>query len=111
MLLLPHPSDAIHVRVMVSKEGHSPDRIASLNSTRGLPAQLSVAVAVPVAGGKVLSVHSIVTLAVHEITGGTLSSTIIVCRHVHELPQPSVAVHVRLMVLSWWPLPPALSCR
>lgn len=100
VLLLPHPSDAVHVRVIVSNDGQSPERTTSVNSTNGFPVQLSVAVADPVAGGKVLSVHSIVTLAGQVMTGGTLSSTNMVCKQVLELPQSSEAIQVRLIVNS-----------
>ena len=41
-----------------------------------------------------------VMLAGQVMTGAVLSSTKIVCRHVLELPQSSVASQVRLIVLS-----------
>ena len=40
--------------------------------------QLSVAVAVPVAAGKVLPVHSMVTLGGQVTTGGVLSSMVMI---------------------------------
>lgn len=40
--------------------------------------QLSVAVAEPVAAGKVLAVHCIVTLAGHDIDGGEVSCTVMI---------------------------------
>jgi hypothetical protein len=67
--------------------------------------QLSVAVAVPVAAGKVLPVHSMVTLGGHVTTGGVLSSMVMIawrqklaggfryvmvsggcCPHIHHSP-------------------------
>ena len=84
VLLLPHPSDAIHVRVIVSSNGHTPKTISSLKSTVGVPVQLSVAVAEPVSGGNVPSAQSIVMFAGQVITGGTLSSTNIICKQVLE---------------------------
>ena len=67
----------------------------------GVRSQLSVAVAVPFAPpGAVLAVHCMVRFGGQVITGGVLSSTTITCRHVLELPQSSVALHVRLMVYS-----------
>ena len=68
--------------------------------TAGAASQLSVAVAVPVLAGNVLAVHSIVTLIGHVMTGGVLSSTVIICVHVLMLPQSSVAFHVRSIVYS-----------
>ena len=74
----------------------------------GTASQLSVAVAVPVFAGKVLAVHSIVSEAGHVMTGGVLSSTIIVCVHVLLLPQSSVAVHVLTIVPSCGQEPPMI---
>ena len=67
----------------------------------GVASQLSVAVAVPlVPPGAVLAVHSMVKFGGQVMTGGVLSSTRITWRHVLELPQSSVALHVLLMVYS-----------
>jgi hypothetical protein len=52
--------------------------VISINAIVGVGSQLSVAVAVPVFAGSVLAVQSIVTLTGHVITGGVLSSTVIV---------------------------------
>ena len=66
--------------------------------TTGAGSQLSVALAIPVLSGDVESVHSIVTSAGHSVmTGGVVSCTVIVCRHVLEFPHESVAVHVLAM--------------
>ena len=62
--------------------------------------QLSVAVAIPVVAGSVLDVHCIVTLAGQVITGGVLSSTVMVWVHVLEFPHASVALHNLLMTYS-----------
>jgi hypothetical protein len=99
-VLLPHPSVAVQVLVIVISEGHAPETVTSLKVTAGLGAQLSVAVAVPVVAGNELWVHSIVTFTGHVIAGGKLSSTNMVCTQVLELPQSSVASHVRVIVLS-----------
>jgi hypothetical protein len=64
--------------------------------------QLSVAEAMPVLPGAVLSSHSIVVFAGHNmIVGGVLSSTVITWLQVLVLPQSSVANHVRVIVYSW----------
>ena len=57
VLVLPHPSEADQVRVIVVNIGHDPATVTSLNVMVGEAIQLSVAVAVPVAGGNVLAVH------------------------------------------------------
>jgi len=75
VLELPHPSEAIHVRVIVISNGHVPPTVTSLKVIVGVAAQLSVAVADPVAGGNVPEEQFIVTLAGHVITGARLSST------------------------------------
>ena len=43
------------------------------------------------------------------MAGATLSSTTIVCTQVPTLPQSSVADHVRVIVLSCWQIPPAIT--
>ena len=61
--------------------------------TAGAGSQLSVAVAIPVSAGSVLSVHSNVTSAAHiVITGGVESSICNICKQVLLFPQASVAV-------------------
>ena len=95
-----HASVALHVLVIVYSCGHPPATVASEKVTPGTE-QLSVAVAIPVEGGKVLAVHSIVLLAGHDvIVGGVESSTVMVCIHVEELLHASVARHVRVIVYS-----------
>ena len=85
---------------MVLSCGHAPAAVTSLKLTAGEISQLSEAVAVPVLAGNVLAVHSMVMLGGHTIEGAALSSTTIVCIQVLVLPQSSVAVHVRAIVLS-----------
>ena len=77
VLVLPHPSVADQVRLMVCNKGQTPGTTTSLKVITGLRIQLSVAVADPVLAGKVLSVHSIVASPGHTITGGVVSSTLI----------------------------------
>jgi hypothetical protein len=55
-------------------------------------------VAVPVAAGNVEAPQATVTLAGQVITGGVVSTTVIVWAHEAALPQESVAVQVRVMV-------------
>lgn len=74
--------------------------MASDDTTVGIPPQLSVAVAVPVNAGNVLSVQRIVTFAGQVTAGGVLSSTKIVWIQVLELPQSSVANQVLVIVYS-----------
>src|SRR5689334_14307108 len=82
--------------------------VTSLEVIVGIGSQLSMAVAVPVLAGNVLPVHWMVTFAGQVNTGGTLSSTTIVCTHAVELPQSSVAVHVRVIVSSCGHWPPTV---
>jgi hypothetical protein len=100
VLELPQSSVDVHVLVIVCSTGQTPSRTVSLKVTVGLASQLSVAVALPVTAGNGLWSHCIVIFEGHVITGGKLSSTSMICRHVLELPQSSVARHVRLIVLS-----------
>jgi hypothetical protein len=101
----PQSSVARHVLVMITSWGHAPPEVASVNSIAGRLSQLSVAVAVPVFAGNVLAVQAMVTLAGQLIAGGTLSSTTIVCTQELLFPQSSVAVQVRVMVLSCGQVP------
>ena len=101
VLELPQSSVALQVRLIVYSCGHPPATVTSVDVMVGVRSQLSVAVAVPlVPPGAVLAVHSIVRFGGQVICGGVLSSTKMVCRQVLELPQSSVALHVRLMVYS-----------
>lgn len=100
--VLPHPSFAVQVRVIVYSFGHGPFVVTSANVNVGT-AQLSVAVGVAHAG---VPEHSIDEGPGNpEMTGGTVSSTLIVCVAVAVLPQGSVAVHVRVMLYSFGQVP------
>src|SRR5207247_2096488 len=77
VLLLPHASVAVKVRVIVSVLPQ-PGTLVSLNVTVVAP-QVSEAVAVPVAAGLVSPVHSTVAFAGQVIVGGVVSTTVIVC--------------------------------
>src|SRR5437762_13997472 len=63
------------------------------------PLQPSVAVAVPVLAGKVEAVQSMFPLAGQVIVGPCVSVTVMVWLQVAELPQASIAVQVRVMVM------------
>ena len=98
--VFPQLSVAVQVLVMALSCGHEPSTIASLKVMVDNVSQLSVAVAIPVAAGSVLAVHSIVKLGGQVFVGGTVSITFIVWMQVVLLPQSSVAVQVLVMVLS-----------
>jgi hypothetical protein len=107
LALFPQSSVAVHVRVITYDCGQLPAASLSLELTLGLPSQLSVALAEPVFDGAVLSSHSTVTSAGTTRSGAVVSTTAIVCTHWLLFPQSSVAVHVRVMVLSAGQLPAA----
>lgn len=95
--VFPQSSVAVHVRVILYSPGHVPFVVTSAKVNTGTP-QLSVAVGVAHEG---VPEHSIVvTPGNPEITGGVVSSTLIVCVAVAVFPQPSSAVHVRVMLYS-----------
>ena len=102
VLELPQSSVALQVLLMVYSCGQvGLCIVTSVDVTVGVASQLSVAVAVPFAPpGAVLAEHSRVRFGGQVITGAVLSSTTMTCRHVLELPQSSVALHVLLMVYS-----------
>jgi Ni,Fe-hydrogenase III small subunit len=96
--VLPHRSVAVHVLVMLYSFGQEPLVVTSANVRDGIP-QLSVAVGVVQEGEPE---HSIVVGAGKpEMTGGVVSSTLMVCDAVAVLPQPSSAVQVRVMLNSF----------
>jgi Ni,Fe-hydrogenase III small subunit len=100
--VLPQPSSAVQVRVMLYSFGQVPFVVTSAKVSVGTP-QLSVAVGVVQDG---VPEHSIVVaLGNPEMTGGTVSSTFIVCAAVAVLPQPSSAVQVRVMLYSFGQVP------
>src|SRR4030095_1120572 len=89
--------------------GHDPPTVTSLKVIKGVASQLSVAVALPVLGGKVLAVHSIVIFGGHVINGAWLSSTEMIWLHVLLLPQSSVALQVLVIVNSSGHTPPTVT--
>src|SRR6266702_4562409 len=103
MLLLPHWSVAVQVRAITLV---APQRLvtASLYPTVTEP-QLSCAVATPVALVPVaVAGHSKTTLGGQMMVGGVVSRTVIVCTQAALLPQPSVAIQVRVIIF----VPPQL---
>ena len=100
--VFPHPSLAVQVRVIVYSLGHEPFVVTSAKVSVGVP-QLSVAVGVVHDG---VPEHSILDGPGNpEMTGGIVSSTLIVCVAVAVLPQASVAVHVRVILYSLGQVP------
>lgn len=100
--VFPQPSSAVHVRVMLYSFGQVPLVVTSAKVKVGTP-QLSVAVGVAHVG---VPEHSIVvTPGKPEITGGIVSSTLIVCEAVAVFPQPSSAVQVRVILYSFGHVP------
>ena len=88
----PHASAAVHVLVTEYSCAHVPEVVASVNEREGEASHASLAVAAANAGA---AGHSMVEGAGSEaITGAVLSSTLMVCEAVDELPHASVAVHV-----------------
>ena len=95
VVIFPHASVAVHVLVILYEPGQEPGVLTSAKVSVGVP-QLSVAVGVVHDG---IPEHSIVVGAGSaEITGGTVSSTLIVCEAVVIFPQASVAVHVLVIL-------------
>ena len=93
--VLPQSSVAVQVRVMLNSLGQVPLVVTSANVKTGVP-QLSVAVGVVQDG---VPEHSIVKAPGRpDMTGGMVSSTLIVCDAVAVFPQRSVAVQVRVML-------------
>jgi hypothetical protein len=93
-VVLPLQSVATQVRMMVEAPVQLPAITESEYETVTSPAQLSVAVACPVADGRVLAVHSIVTAGGMVKTGLTLSTIVMVCCFVTEFPFTSVNVQL-----------------
>ena len=104
---LPHASVAVQVREIVASSPHMPAATLSEKVTVGIPSQLSVAVATPVAAGALSASQSIVVSAGQNITGAESSTIEIVCAHEVEFPQASVAVQVRVITCSCAHTPPS----
>ena len=77
VLLFPHSSVAVQVRVMVSVFPLPVTMLSLASMVTAL--QLSVPVATPVAVDDVSVVHSMVTLSGQLIDGAMVSSTVITC--------------------------------
>jgi len=100
--VLPHPSFAVQVRVMLYSFGQVPFVVTSAKVKVGT-AQLSVAVGVVQDG---VAEHSMDEGPGNpEITGGVVSSTLMVCEAVAVLPHPSFAVHVLVILYSFGQVP------
>ena len=83
VVMLPQISVAVQVLAMEYSSGQLGEVIVtSAYVTIGLGSQLSLAVILPVAGGKVLAVHCRVKLAGQVIVGAILSSTVMTWLHV-----------------------------
>jgi hypothetical protein len=98
VLLLPAQSVAVQVRVTEYWLGHGVGAVKSADVSVLAPSQASSAVGLEntgVAGQKMIRGPP-----TPEITGGVLSSTVIVCEAVLLLPQSSVAVQVRVLEYS-----------
>ncbi len=95
--VLPQPSSAVHVRVILYSFGQVPLVVTSANVNVGVP-QLSVTVGVVHEGTPEHSIED--GPGSPEITGGVVSSTLMICEAVAVLPQPSSAVHVLVIVYS-----------
>ena len=94
--VLPQSSDAVHVLVRVYDCAQVPGKESVANVKATVASQASVAIAKPKEG---VVPHSIgLTTIGQVITGGVVSSTLMVCRHTLVLPEASVAVHVRVIV-------------
>ena len=98
---LPQSSVAVHVRVTEYSCGQLPGTAApSTNVSVGDESQASVTVGVGKSGA---AGHSTDELGAQVITGAAVSTTVIVCVAVDELPQSSVAVHVRVQTTGQMP--------
>jgi hypothetical protein len=94
---LPQLSVAVQVRVITKLPAQAPGAVESLKPMLATPLQSSVAMAEPVLEGSVEAVQSMVTFIGQPRVGPVVSVTVIVCVQLEELPQLSVAVHVRVI--------------
>ncbi len=99
--MLPQSSLAFHVRVMV--RGQPQPLVESQYQTCTQESQLSVAVARPVLHGSVLWPQLMVFVGGQQMVGGTLSVIVMYCVQYAELPQASVAFHLREMIFGQVP--------
>jgi hypothetical protein len=95
VLLLPQPSVAVHVRVVLYAPAQAPGVVTSAKVSVKAEPQASVAVAVANTG--VAGQLIVVGAGRAAITGAVMSITLMVCEAVEALPHPSVAVQVRVL--------------
>src|SRR6186997_2986898 len=92
----PQSSVAVHVRVVLYVPTHEPGVVASTKVMVTVASHASVAVGGVNTGKAGQSTGDVCTTQV--IVGGVISCTTIVPLQVAELPQSSVAVHVRVVL-------------
>ena len=97
---LPHASVETYRRVILKRLTQVESDMTSPPWVTVTVPQLSLDVTLWVETEGTSEAHDTVRLAGHTIDGGVLSSTTMVCAHVLELPQSSVAVHTLVMVRS-----------
>ena len=95
--MFPQESAAFQVRLMPVWPVQLAGVEASVKVIVGLPPQLSVALAEPVAAGVVAPPHWTMVSAGQVITGGVVSTKVMCWMQVAMLPQPSAAFQVRSM--------------
>ncbi len=91
--LLPHPSVAVHVRLTLYDPAHAPLVVTSLKVSVNKLIQASVTDGVRNTG--VAGQLIVEGPGNEEMTGATISCTLMVCDAVAEFPHTSVAVQVR----------------
>jgi Ni,Fe-hydrogenase III small subunit len=99
---LPQASVAVHVLVILYEPAQEPGVVTSANVNVGV---LQLSVAVGVVHDDVPEHSIVVGPGRGEITGGVVSSTLIVCAAFVTLPQASVAVQVLVIEYSFGQLP------
>ena len=98
MVLLPHKSVAVQVRVIVIVDSVQAEALSEKEMAISPELlQLSVAVAIPVLEGLLLWPKAKFAVGGQVITGATISVTVITCKQEVEPPHSSLAVHVLLM--------------
>src|SRR5210317_1630294 len=93
--MFPQSSSAWYVRVITS--GHVLPSETSPRCVTVTGPQLSVAVTRVISAAGTSPMHSTVTAGGHVISGGVISSMVMVCVHVAMFPQSSSAWYVRVM--------------
>lgn len=107
--VLPQSSDAVHVLVSVYDCPQVPGNVSVTMVKATVASQASIAIAKPNEG---VVPHSIgLTTIGQVITGGVVSSTLMVCMHTLVLPEASVAVQVRVIVNAFAQGPAVVTSR